>query len=322
MHSLLKGPAMHLSAKTLVGVVFGVALISATHAEDSARPVEGRKVSFTLEYHITAKQGTQKVAVTALVPKSIDGRQKVLRLKYTPQPERVFEENGNKYAFLVLNQPQGNQVVTIDVDMELYRYDLSVAEGSARKRGSGGDANSKLWLTAEKFIEKDAKEVQEAAKKLNGKNEIETLRNIMRYVHQTVSYTGFDNEDRGALWALQNHRGDCTEFTDLFVALCRAKNIPARVWEGYLTDNAKPGDTQKHIRAEVYTRKYGWIPLDPLHIALGHATFENLKPAYIYLSATRNDPVLQNYHYAAYRYWGQPIEFQTGFKVKKQESLK
>jgi transglutaminase-like putative cysteine protease len=293
---------------------------------------ETRRVSFTLQYRITGKQGTEKAVLTALVPKTIEGRQKILKVKYTPRPEREFEEKGNKYARFALVRPVGEQLVTIDVEAELYRYDLdtaaknvpSLAPRASEIRGGKPESNDGLkpWLVHEKFIEKDALEIQAAAKAIGGADELDTIRNIMAFVHQKVRYTGYDETDHGALWALKNGKGDCTEFSDLFVALCRAKNIPARVWEGYLTDDVPKGDTAKHIRAEAYTRKHGWVPFDALHVLRGNAKFESLKPVYVYLGNQRSDPLLQNYHYAAYRYFGQPVTFDFGFTLTEQRELK
>jgi transglutaminase-like putative cysteine protease len=242
-------------------------------------------------------------------------------VRYAPQPEREFEEKGNKYARFVLPQPVGLQVVTIDVDAELYRYDLNTAAKNRRGEPESSD-RLKPWLVHEKFIEKDAPEIQAAAKIIGGNDELDTIRNIMAFVHQKVRFSGYDETDHGALWALKNGKGDCTEFSDLFVALCRAKNIPARVWEGYLTDDIPKGDTAKHIRAEAYTRKHGWVPFDALHVLRGNAKFESLKPVYVYLGNQRSDALLQNYHYAAYRYFGQPVTFDFGFTVTEQRELK
>jgi transglutaminase-like putative cysteine protease len=278
-----------------------------------ANPADANRVSFTLSFRATGKQGTSKVVVTALMPKSIEGRQKIVKIKYAPKPESEFEENGNKYARFVLNNPVGLQVITAEVEAELYRYDLTMAG----KRRHELESKERLapWLKAEKFIEVDAKEIKQAARSISGADDIDTLRNIMAFVHQKVRYSGFDETDHGALWALQNGKGDCTEFSDLFVALCRAKNIPARVWEGYTVDEVKNGDTPKHVRAEVYTRRYGWVPFDPLHVARRNALFESLKPIYVYLGNQRNDATIQNYHFAAYHYFGQPITFETGIAV-------
>ena len=57
----------------------------------------------------------------------------------------------------------------------------------------------------------------------------------------------------GALWALNNRRGDCTEQADLFVALCRARGIPARRMSGYLCDrNRRLVPALFHDWAEYY----------------------------------------------------------------------
>lgn len=71
-----------------------------------------------------------------------------------------------------------------------------------------------------------------------------TPKQIYDYVIDTLSYD-YDNlsnaSRQGALLALQNPtHAVCTEFTDLFVTLARAKGIPAREIEGYAyTNNTK-----------------------------------------------------------------------------------
>ena len=287
---------------------------SVLHAQaPPARLAEMSRVSFTLQYRVTGKPGTDKVVLTALVPKTIENRQKILSTKYSLRPEKEFEENGNKYAQFVLEKPAGSQLVSINVEAELYRYDLTVAAREQRRMES--KEKLKPWLASEKFIEKDAPEILAAAKQIPVGDELDMMRAIMVFVHQRLRYSGFDEADHGAVWALKNGRGDCTEFSDLFVAICRAKNIPARVCEGYLASDVAKNDTPKHNRVEVYTKRHGWVPFDPLHTLRKSATFESLKPNFVYLSFQRDDTVLQNHHFASYRYFGQPVTFETDFKV-------
>ncbi len=64
----------------------------------------------------------------------------------------------------------------------------------------------------------------------------------------------------GAVWALQNGVGDCSEYTDLSIALARAAGIPARAmygW-GYSEDNMAG-----HAWLEFYLPNVGWQPADP-----------------------------------------------------------
>ena len=63
---------------------------------------------------------------------------------------------------------------------------------------------------------------------------------------------GYAPEDFGALYALRQRRGDCSEYACLVVALCRAAGIPARMVEGYVSDRSfAPKPMDFHDWAEV-----------------------------------------------------------------------
>jgi len=87
---------------------------------------------------------------------------------------------------------------------------------------------------------------------------------------------------RGALTMQHSHRGDCGQFSALFVAWCRAVGIPAREVVGAFVhvDVMNP-----HVWAEFYLEGTGWVPVDPsMGNALAHqagnaaATFGHLRP--------------------------------------------
>lgn len=101
-----------------------------------------------------------------------------------------------------------------------------------------------------------------------------TSRSIYSYVVNTLDY----NYDRinssgrlGALAAINNPKNSlCTEFTDLFVTLARAKGIPAREIEGFAYSNnpkIKPVNLQSdilHAWPEFYdTTAKTWKAIDP-----------------------------------------------------------
>jgi transglutaminase-like putative cysteine protease len=124
----------------------------------------------------------------------------------------------------------------------------------------------------------------------------------------------------GAVKAAQQKKGDCSEYSDLFVALCRAKNIPARVATGYTVrfDEISP----KHHWAEVYLKKYGWVPFDPSWGDMEDSIFRNrafgvLRPVYIYLTGIRNDPGLHNNHFYTYMYWGDKVKLEDSIEFKR-----
>jgi hypothetical protein len=88
---------------------------------------------------------------------------------------------------------------------------------------------------------------------------------VARIYDFVVSYLHYEpqEDERGALWALINKTGDCSEYSYLFVALCRAAGIPARVETGFSFHNLNEKTSDGHMWAEYYLEGYGWIPADP-----------------------------------------------------------
>ena len=275
-------------------------------------------VEFELSYDFSVQGETRKIDFTALVPKSIPGRQNILSVSYSPKPSRIFDENGNRYARFIFDKPEKQEKVKISVKAELFRYDLFTARKNRRQDSAGAD-EYRDFLRHEKYIEKDHRRIQEIAEGIEGETEIEVVKNIYDYVLDNMEYSTLGKKDWGAVKAVQLGKGDCTEYSDLFVALCRAKNIPARVESGY-TVGFSP-TTTRHNWAEVYLQEYGWVPFDPSTGDVRNAiirgkAFSNLPPVYIYLSHVRNDPVLGKYNFAAYTYWGDKIKFSDSIEFK------
>lgn len=88
--------------------------------------------------------------------------------------------------------------------------------------------------TAERFIESDHPLILTRAAALKGRDALGTARRTFDWAAQNVRDSGYVREERGALYALQQQRGDCTESMDLFLALARANGIPAQAAAGYV----------------------------------------------------------------------------------------
>ena len=125
-----------------------------------------------------------------------------------------------------------------------------------------------------------------------------------------------DRKISGALYAAKTKTGECSEYADLFVALCRAKKIPARTVSGYVKEEAL---APKHAWTEVYLRKYGWVPFDPTWgdvVNKSADQFHKMQPVYIYLSGIRNDKVLNNRWYFTYCWRGGNVTVKDSIKFK------
>jgi transglutaminase-like putative cysteine protease len=245
-------------------------------------------------------------------------RQNILSTNYSPKPSRIFNENGNRYAEFVFVKPNRRVKIEISIKAELFRYDLLTAR-KKRERDRHEDHQLRDFLRQEKYIEKDHDQIQEIANGIEGQTEMDIVKNIYDYVIDNMEYAMPSKKNRGAVKALQSGKGDCTEYADLFVAVCRAKNIPARVVTGY-TVGVDP-TSSKHNWAEVYLQEHGWVPFDPSTGDIENAiirgrVFSSMRPAYIYLSYIRNDEVLRNYNFSLYRYWGDRPRLRESIEFK------
>ena len=278
-----------------------------------------RIVEFEMSYKFSVPGETHNIEFTVLVPKTIPGRQNIISTKYSPGPSGIFDKNENRYAKFIFNKPGRQEEVKISVKAELFRYDLFTAR---KNRDIYYRRNEQLddFLIHEKYIEKDHRRIQEIAEEIEGETEIEIVKNIYDYVLDNMEYSILGRNNFGAIKAAQFGKGDCTEYSDLFVALCRARNIPARVISGYIVGFGK--NSTKHNWAEVYLQQFGWVPFDPSNgdirnpLIRGRA-FSNLRTVYIYLSGIRNDALLGRYNFGAYTYRGDRIKFSDSIEFKQ-----
>lgn len=186
--------------------------------------------------------------------------QNVILEKLSPKPQSVSKDkDGNvlaKYSLKQKSTQRIDAVVLVETSLTPKSQKINSKERSQ-------------YLRSQKYWEVKNSEVQKVAR------ELENVQDIYDYVVKALSYdskkTGDANERLGAVKALQEpFFAVCLEFTDLFVALARAKGIPARSVEGFAyTENEtlRPVSLFEdvlHAWPEYYDdEKQTWIMVDP-----------------------------------------------------------
>lgn len=116
------------------------------------------------------------------------------------------------------------------------------------------------YTTADQLIESSEPLIMGLAKKLRRESHRESAEAIYKWVAESVRYTGYALEAKGALRALQDLEGDCTEYAYLVVALARSVGIPARAVGGFvLQDSGLFRAREQHDWAELYIDGKWWL---------------------------------------------------------------
>lgn len=87
---------------------------------------------------------------------------------------------------------------------------------------------------AERWIESEAPAIVAIARQLTTGEVETTTRATYDWVVANIKRAEYGRRTRGASYALQARRGDCTEMTYLLVALLRSNDIAARPIGGYV----------------------------------------------------------------------------------------
>ena len=206
--------------------------------------------------------------------------------------DEVTDSLGNQVLHFAFSNipPYAVRIVTVEATVAL------------RTQGEPADLAPGAWLQAGPLYEYDQEAFTRLAPEFPRGDAAQTARAIFDWVRQNVQDIGYDGTDRGALHALTEKKGDCTEFATLFAALCRRTGIPARAMGGYMiSQNTALDPAAFHNWAEFYLNG-AWHLADPQS-----GVFDEKSEQYV---ATRvlgpSDSPLENF--ARFRYTGPGIK--------------
>ena len=246
-------------------------------------------------FHITSK--VNKLHTVIEIAQDYDKRQKVLN-SYYPRYLTYFMTTGNtKFAVFDFHNIKDKQIrFSIIEKIILFKYDLEMAKILSTDNDKVSiDDNFKDQYLSNKNITLNLSIAKTITEKFNNNNEVELVKQLNDYVLNNIEYELRKDEWKG-IYTYVFNKGKCIDYADFLTALCRSKNIPARVITGIVA-NKKEGNTG-HAWLEVYFQKYGWVPFDPtFNDGSIKNTFEHLDDFYIYYC-------IGDYVYCNLKWWG------------------
>lgn len=273
-----------------------------------------REVSLKITYKVNISGHINSLRLKMIIPASIKDRQWVKDQSFSIEPDSIYTINSNTYALFKLYDLEKDFKIVLRNSIVLYNNISMNADTSGQQLAK--------YLVPEPNIEIESEKIIATAKQLKQSNDIETTVKTFEYVTEHISYER--NKAIGAEKVLELGVGKCMDYSDLFVALLRANNIPAKSVFGVVVNEYT--DNPLHAWPEVYLKKQGWIRFDP---TTGHSEIRRdgmnfkmkISNKYIILSEGRNDPELHtNIYNCRYNYApGGSLKIHTSFDVAGQE---
>lgn len=243
------------------------------------------EVELTCRYHLTTGPGAREVTLRVQVPVSIADVQRVTRLAIEPEPHAFVDGDGFRVAQWTFAEPPKHLRVTVRAGIAFEDDAHSEAMDAIEAR----DRASSARIAPEVHLEHDAPEIRALADRLDGATLGARVESAVALVAGALSYDGYVGETLGALRALREGRGDCTEHADLLVALLRADGVAARGVRGI--QGLVPGrkDATPHSWALI-AGEGRWHRVDPLEARLAGDVSVNGQGVYVAFTTARNEP--------------------------------
>lgn len=200
-------------------------------------------------------------------------------LTLSPNPDEIKEdEYGNVYAYYDLSgiQPGARFNITVKRKFTTGTY-LDVVP--ARANTEYLECNE-IYLLPQERIDSENDEIISKAKELTEDmaSDYKKAEAIFEYINLNMQYDeSATYANKGSVSALENMRGVCEEFATLYVAMCRAVDIPSRAVEGYWIqyeeteysgEKIKEKKLINHVWPEIYLQDFGWLPVEPTYIVM------------------------------------------------------
>ncbi len=215
-----------------------------------------RSYNYKYTYTIDIQGFVKRFEIDIPIPLNENEKQYISNMKSSIKPTKLYSDGVNtiaQYTFHDIGSQRMNIVLEGTAKVRTY----NIKNAKIINKNLTPEKDLSRYLKPEPLIESNDPYIKSIANKIKGDTQEEVLQNIYEYIQNNMKYTIMGNI--GAKKALQQGRGKCTEYAAIMIALCRAKNIPARMVLGNI---AREKYTQ-HNWVEVYYDKYGWVMYDP-----------------------------------------------------------
>ncbi|HBC87056.1 MAG TPA: hypothetical protein DCZ94_08890 [Lentisphaeria bacterium] len=207
-----------------------------------------RNISYSFTLENTTNRPLPKVDFWTFAPIGLDDAKKGSGISSSYRYEALGDELGNTILHFVFQDVAPFQKIVLTIKVQVPLSGLTPSDATCPPE---------RFLKPEKNIESDAPEIIRLAGTLGNP------RKVYEWVSGNIAYEGYSPQEKGAMYALRNRKGDCTESAFLFTALCRASGIPSRTIGGYVCSKDAVISTSSYHNWAEYRENGSWHIADP-----------------------------------------------------------
>ncbi|WP_175517935.1 transglutaminase-like domain-containing protein [Thiothrix caldifontis] len=210
----------------------------------SGKPISVEKsIRYKLEIKNPKNKTVEEAMIQLALPANVS-RQQIKNLNVSTRYEQIPHDQWNQSLSLHLPTLAPYESTIIDIRVDLVMEKQPKAEPLP---------DPEPYLKAEKYLEFNNVQLQQVSASLKANNAMDIAKEIYAWDLENIAISGFLDQERGALFTLEEKKGDCTGHMYLFGALARAKGIPARMMSGFIVESNKLLKAQDyHNWAEIY----------------------------------------------------------------------
>lgn len=219
---------------------------------------------FNIEYKANFVSRTNN-DIKIWVTKPVDSKlQEIKKFSILPVPQKIYQDNQrNKILYFDFkNQRKIEIKFNVKAILKQSKTELN------RDRILVPKNILKRYIKNEKFLEQ-TQEIKKLTKEItkNSKNDLDKIKSIFNFIMKNFKYC-YPVKKRGVKnLDLNKLRGDCGEYSSLFVTMCRILGIPARNNTGFIIF-PKYEKISEHGWASIYLKPHGWVDVDPQYASL------------------------------------------------------
>ncbi len=264
----------HIKALSLIVLVFislgVVGVIYTKEKGDVLKGVANLHLKYRFQVVNEGPLNLSFLSVRLALLKDWDPVQKVSELKmYTPPNRTTTDEYDNKFAWYEFNEFPVNKSLDLvfEVNLTLNLLDYTGLDIKPQPYNTS-DPLYKLFTAYDPLADPTDPAIKQLAQQLAPTDD--PLKIAFKAYNFSSSYIKYRllSSVRGASFALRNGYGDCDEYNTLFIALVRARGIPAIGHTAWLADFAPGFETTDegavaHAYPMFYVERLGLLPVDP-----------------------------------------------------------